>query len=98
MLIYHRIAAISGVLVADASMAPGFLTEDEVVARYAEMTGRDLAGFGFHLGLAAYKLAAILEGIHYRHLRGQTVGSGFEGLGEVTEALLGAGLTYLKEH
>ncbi len=33
---------------------------------------------GFHLGLAYFKLAVILEGIHYRYLQGQTVGEGFD--------------------
>jgi aminoglycoside phosphotransferase (APT) family kinase protein len=97
MLIYHRIGHLKGDLVTDASLAPGFLSEDEVIARYAEVTGRDLAGFGFHLGLAAYKLAAILEGIHYRFLHGQTVGEGFDHIGEGIHGLLDTGLNALKE-
>jgi hypothetical protein len=47
---------------------------------------------GFHLGLAYFKLAVILEGIHYRHVHGQAVGSGFDGVGAVVEPLLRAGL------
>ncbi|PVG81914.1 acyl-CoA dehydrogenase [Nocardioides gansuensis] len=98
MLVYHRLGEASGgSAVTNASQAPGFLSEDEVIARYAEVTGRDLARFGFHLGLAAYKLAAILEGIHYRHLHGQTVGEGFDDLGDAIHPLLDAGLTALKE-
>ena len=92
MLIYHRVASISGDVVTDASLAPGFLDEQDVIARYAEVTGRDLTDLGFHLGLAAYKLAAILEGIHYRFQHGQTVGEGFEHIGEGIHALLDAGL------
>ncbi|MFG2053173.1 phosphotransferase family protein [Micromonospora sp. NPDC048930] len=98
LVLYQRLGRLAGVAVADASSAPGFLTEDEILQRYAARSTRELPRFGFYLGLAAFKLAAILEGIHYRHLRGQTVGSGFERLGEVTELLLDAGLTYLKEH
>ncbi|MFC8616089.1 phosphotransferase family protein [Micromonospora purpureochromogenes] len=98
LVLYQRLGRLVGVAVADASSAPGFLTEDEILDRYAARSTRPLPPLGFHLGLAAFKLAAILEGIHYRHLRGQTVGSGFERLGEVTELLLDAGLTYLKEH
>ncbi|MDH6464744.1 aminoglycoside phosphotransferase (APT) family kinase protein [Micromonospora sp. A200] len=98
LVLYQRLGRLVGVAVADASSAPGFLTEDEILDRYAASSTRPLPPLGFHLGLAAFKLAAILEGIHYRHLRGQTVGSGFERLGEVTELLLDAGLTYLKEH
>ena len=42
------------------------------------------------------KLAVILEGIHYRHLHGQTVGAGYEHVGALAEPLAEAGLTALK--
>ena len=99
MLTYHRIGAISGgAAVTDVAGAPGFLTEQQIIAHYGAATGRDLAGFGWHLGLAAFKLAAILEGIHYRFLHGQTVGEGFDKIGEGIHPLLAAGLTALKEN
>lgn len=97
MLVYHRLAEILGTSVADAGTAPGFLTEGEIVARYAAASDRDLSAFGWYLGLAAFKLAAILEGIHYRYLAGQTVGEGFDGVGAAIPPLLDAGLTALKE-
>jgi aminoglycoside phosphotransferase (APT) family kinase protein len=96
MVLYHRLADLPGQsAVADASSAPGFLREDEILARYAEHSARDLDRFGFYLGLAAYKLVAILEGIHYRYLHGQTVGPGFEQVGESVHPLLHAGLAAL---
>lgn len=98
MLTYHRLGAAIGEAVTDASLAPGFLTEDEIVARYAAASDRDLSRFGWYLGLAAFKLAAILEGIHYRHLAGQTVGEGFAGIGKAIHPLLDAGLTAIKEN
>jgi aminoglycoside phosphotransferase (APT) family kinase protein len=99
MVVYQRLAElVHGNAVADASSAPGFLTEDEVLARYAMHSDRDLSHFGFYLGLASYKLAAILEGIHFRHLQGQTVGPGFEDIGLAIHPLLDAGLTAMKEH
>ncbi|GAA3652888.1 phosphotransferase family protein [Nocardioides ginsengisoli] len=98
MLTYHRLGGAVGEAVADASEAPGFLSEDEIVARYAAGSDRDLSGFGWYLGLAAYKLAAILEGIHFRYLAGQTVGPGFDRIGDVIHPLLDAGLTALKEN
>ena len=49
----------------------------------------------FHLGLAHLKLAVILEGIHYRFLQGQTVGAGFDTIGEAVQPLLSAGLAAL---
>ncbi|GEB15509.1 phosphotransferase [Pimelobacter simplex] len=98
MLTYHQLATEIGEAVADASEAPGFLGEDEVVARYAAGSDRDLSRFGWYRGLAAFKLAAILEGIHYRFLAGQTVGEGFAGIGDAIHPLLDAGLAALKEN
>lgn len=99
MLMYHRLGEVTGgETVTDASTAPGFLGEDEVIARYGSLTGRDMTDFGFYLGLAAYKLAAILEGIHFRYLHGQTLGEGFDRIGEAIFPLLDAGLTAIKEN
>ena len=47
---------------------------------------------GFHLALAYFKLAVILEGIHYRFLQGQTVGEGFDRIGEGFDLIIAAGL------
>lgn len=99
LVLYQRFGTLlGGSAVADASSAPGFLTENEIIEAYAARSPRNLSHFGFYLGLAAFKLAAILEGIHYRHLHGQTVGSGFEHVGAAVQPLLEAGLTALKEY
>ncbi|GAA0415533.1 phosphotransferase family protein [Streptomyces luteireticuli] len=99
MLLYARLARLVGeVVAADASNAPGYPTESEIIARYDARTRRDLGDLGFYLGLAAFKLAAILEGIHCRHMRGQTVGPGFDRIGEVIHPLLDAGLAALRDH
>lgn len=75
MLACDRLGSVlPGTIVADPSTAPGFLSGDEIVRRYAATSDRDLAHFGFRRGLAAFKLAAILEGIHFRQLNGQTAG------------------------
>lgn len=98
MVVYRRVGGLAdGDVVADASSAAGFLDEDEILDRYERGTGRTVAHFDFYLGLAAYKLAAILEGIHFRHRRGQTVGAGFDRVGAVTEPLLKLGITAMKE-
>lgn len=96
MLAYQQLAELtppdsSGAGVTDAPRAPGYLTRDEVLERYASATGRDVGHIGFHLGLAFFKLAVILEGIHYRHVHGQTLGSGFDGIGERVAPLIAAG-------
>ena len=97
MLLYQRLAAFGGDTVSDVSTAPGYLGEQEILARYDAASHRDLGHFGFYLGLAAFKLAAILEGIHYRYLQGQTVGEGFDTIGDAIHPLLEAGLAALKE-
>ncbi|WP_406021696.1 phosphotransferase family protein [Nocardioides sp. NBC_00850] len=101
MLVYFRLdaeAGDGGDAVSNVSAAPGFLDERAIIERYSCGSDRDLSGFGFYLGLAAFKLAAILEGIHYRYLRGQTVGEGFDRIGESIPPLLDAGLDALKEN
>jgi aminoglycoside phosphotransferase (APT) family kinase protein len=100
MLVYFRLGAdaVDGDdSASDVSTAPGFLDERAVIERYSHGSDRDLSGFSFYLGLAAFKLAAILEGIHCRHLHGQTVGGGFDRIGETIPPLLDAGLNALKE-
>lgn len=97
MLVYFRLGAGGVSEVSDVSTAPGFLDERAVIERYSRSSDRDMSGFGFYLGLAAFKLAAILEGIHFRHLKGQTVGAGFDQIGDAIHPLLDAGLAALKE-
>lgn len=68
--------------------APGFLRRDQLVARYAELTGRDLSRIGYYMGFGCFKLAVVLEGIHARFLQGKTVGEGFEREGQTVQALI----------
>ena len=51
----------------------------------------------FHLALAYFKLAVILEGIHYRYLQGQTLGEGFDRIGEWFDLIISSGLQALRE-
>ena len=81
-----------------ASDAPGYPSEAEILARYAARSGRDLSGLGFYIALASFKLAVILEGIHFRYVHGQTVGDGFENIGERVEPLVASGLAALTPH
>ena len=97
MLVYGRLGSLDA-SVSDVSSAPGFLTEAETVELYGERSGRDLSAMGFYLGLASFKLAVILEGIHFRYTQGQTVGEGFDAVGAAVEPLIAAGITSLKEH
>lgn len=97
LCVYDDLASVAGgSAVADASAAPGYPDRDGQLATYAAASGREvdaLGDLGFHLGLAYLKIAVILEGIHHRYLAGQTVGEGFDTVGQAVEPLLAAGLS-----
>jgi aminoglycoside phosphotransferase (APT) family kinase protein len=100
LLTYERLAEIGAgtASVADACTAAGFLTSREILDQYAAATGRDLSQIGWYLGLAHYKLAVIIESIHYRYTRGQTVGEGFDAVGARAVPLIASGLASITEH
>ena len=97
MLAYQQLgetappSGTGGAVVTDAPLAAGYLGRDETIARYAAGSGRDVSDIGYHLSLAFFKLAVILEGIHFRHSHGQTVGTGFDGIGDMIVPLIDAG-------
>ena len=74
---------------------PGYPDNAGQLAAYAAASGREPGDMGFHMALAYFKLAVILEGIHYRYLKGQTVGEGFDRIGEGFDLIVGAGLAEL---
>jgi aminoglycoside phosphotransferase (APT) family kinase protein len=80
----------------EASSSPGFLRPEEIVDRYGLRSGRGIGSMSFYLALAHFKLAAILEGIHYRYVHGQTVGPGFDAVGALVEPLLRAGINHIR--
>ncbi len=53
------------------TLAPGFPGRDQVKARYAELSGRDLSEIDFYIALGHWKLAIILQGIIFRVAAGQ---------------------------
>ncbi|MGI5420273.1 phosphotransferase [Actinomadura luteofluorescens] len=89
-LVYWAEAADAEQLPVGATItsAPGFLTRREFAARYAELTGFDLADLDFYVAFACFKLAVILEGIHARYLQNATVGEGFDQIGGGVPLLL----------
>ncbi len=97
LVAYAERDKVSLQFVSNASSAPGYPSTDEVVARYAERSGRDVSQLGWYVSFAFFKLAVILEGIYYRFSKGQTVGAGFEGVGEGVEPLIAHGNAILKE-
>lgn len=62
----------------NVTSGPGFWSREKIVERYATLTGRDLSHLGFCLVLACYKLAVIMESLHFRSLSGQQRGTAVE--------------------
>ncbi|MEU9126418.1 phosphotransferase family protein [Streptomyces sp. NPDC048506] len=83
--------------VSTTSGAPGHPSPDELIERYAARSGRDTSSIAWYTAFAWFKLAVILEGIHYRFTLGQTVGAGFDRIGELVPVFIDRGLTTLKE-
>jgi len=56
----------------NVTLEGGFPTRAEMVTRYADRSGRDVADLTFYTALATWKLAILLEGSYSRHLAGTT--------------------------
>lgn len=104
LLVYMQLAELfkgtdisNMAMLVDASNAPGFLSRAEIVETYYQAGGpRPETTLGFYLALSYFKLAVILEGIHYRHSKGQTLGPGFDGIGTFVEPLIDMGIKAFK--
>jgi aminoglycoside phosphotransferase (APT) family kinase protein len=75
----------------------GFLRRDQLVARYAAQSTRDLGSLAWYVALGSYKLAIIAEGIHARFLMGMTVGDGFENVGAMVPPIVEGALAAMSE-
>ena len=97
LAVYHRLAAVSDGVMPAMSPDNGFLSAEQMAARYADGAGRDLSQLDWYIALGYYKLAVISEGIHYRYLQGKTVGEGFSQMGDRVPQLLDAALGLLAD-
>ena len=61
---------------------PGFPSRAELADRYAQCTGRNLAGLDYYIGFNRWKSAAIVHGVYARYLEGKksTAGVDLDGL------------------
>jgi len=71
---------------------PGSLTRQELVARYADKTGRDVSGMLFYYCFGVYKIAVIIQQIYARYVRGHTRDERFARLNERVATLAQAAL------
>lgn len=82
--------------VSTTAEAPGHPSPAELIERYAARSGRDVSAVSWYTAFAWFKLAVILEGIHYRYTLGQTVGPGFDRIGDLVPVFIEHGLTTLR--
>jgi aminoglycoside phosphotransferase (APT) family kinase protein len=95
LVVYQTLSGTDDFVMPRMRPGDGFLTADEMVARYGAQSGRDLADLDWYVGFGYFKLAAIAEGIHNRYLQGKTVGAGFDHFGPAVPRLLDAALLAL---
>ena len=58
-----------------------FLSREELVARYAEYSGRDLSAIRFYHALSLFRVTVIIAQIYVRYVRGQTQDRRFAAFG-----------------
>ncbi|MFI1396562.1 phosphotransferase family protein [Streptomyces sp. NPDC020681] len=97
LVMYSAELNIPGSPISTTASAPGHPEVDELIERYATGSGRDTSAISWYTAFAWFKLAVILEGIHYRYTLGQTVGAGFDRIGDLVPLFIEHGLTTLQE-
>ncbi|SDJ15677.1 Predicted kinase, aminoglycoside phosphotransferase (APT) family [Frankineae bacterium MT45] len=88
LAVYHRLALESGSVMPVMTPSAGFLSPDELLARYADGSGRDLSELSWYVAFGYFKLAVVGEGIAARFAQGKTVGPGFAEVAASVPALL----------
>jgi aminoglycoside phosphotransferase (APT) family kinase protein len=89
------VPGVAGVISDGMGPHNGFPSIESLIQRYAERSGLDISHLPWYTALGYYKLAVICEGIHFRYAAGQTVGDGFDQIGDIVEPLVSAGLEAL---
>jgi aminoglycoside phosphotransferase (APT) family kinase protein len=76
----------------------GFPTRRQLADRYATRTGFDLSRIGWYIALNHYRVAGLLEVMHYRVSHGLPVPPGLERAGSWVGALVDGGLAALRDN
>jgi aminoglycoside phosphotransferase (APT) family kinase protein len=66
---------------------PGGLTRAEMIERYENRTGRDLARIAFYETFARFKVAVVVQQIYFRYVQGQTHDQRFRHFDQFVRAL-----------
>jgi aminoglycoside phosphotransferase (APT) family kinase protein len=61
---------------------PGYLTRDQLVARYGERSRRDVSAIRYYEIFALFKIAVVIQQIYYRYVNGQTRDARFAVFGD----------------
>lgn len=78
------------------TVLPGFYTREEMIARYAEKSGRDVSAMPYYITFAYFKLAVIGQQIYARYCHGQTQDARFEQFGQLVKNLMQHALAQTK--
>ncbi|MEV7423226.1 phosphotransferase family protein [Streptomyces sp. NPDC091212] len=96
LVMYSAPLDLPGSPISTTAGAAGHPSAAELIERYAAGSGRDTSAIDWYTAFAWFKLAVILEGIHYRYTLGQTVGPGFDRIGDLVPVFIRHGLTTLQ--
>ena len=91
----RRIAPPDGLTASAVDPAAGYPEFAELADAYAARSGSAVPDLSWYRAFAAYKLAVILEGVHFRYRAGETVGEGFDAIGALVLPLADEGLARL---
>lgn len=97
LVMYSERLDVPDAPVSTTAEAAGHPRPEELIERYAAASGRDVSRINWYTAFAWFKLAVILEGIHYRYTLGQTVGAGFDRIGDLVPVFIDNGLTTLRK-
>lgn len=86
------VGRMPGDLAGGLGSVAGFPDGDTLARWYAARREVDLSQLPWYVAFGLFKLAVILEGIHFRYGLGQTVGEGFDRVGDLVPVLVAAGL------
>src|SRR5262249_3943914 len=78
-------------IIPPVTAATGFPSRDQIVRRYAEITGFDVAHVSWYRAFAYFKLAVICQGVAARAAGGAMLGGGFDEAQAIVAPLVRAG-------
>ena len=88
MAVWHDPGEMAAGLSPMPTTAPGFLSRAEAIERYGEVSGRDLSHIDWYVVFGTFKMAAVIQQIYVRWLRGQTSDARFAVMGDGARQLI----------